>query len=46
MGVARRSSGTVMAYDPGARWAARAWALVAYLAVLAVVAGIGVFAVR
>lgn len=46
MGVARRSSGTVMAYDPGARWAARAWALVAYLAVLGVVAGIVVFAVR
>ena len=35
-----------MAYDPVARWSARAWALVAYLAVLAVVAGIVVFAVR
>ena len=37
MGVVRKSHGTVMAYDPGSRWAARAWALVAYLAVLAVV---------
>ena len=46
MGVVRKSHGTVMAYDPGSRWAARAWALVAYLAVLAVVAGIVVFAVR
>ena len=46
MGVVRKSSGTVMAYDPAARWSARAWALVAYLAVLAVVAGIVVFAVR
>jgi hypothetical protein len=46
MGVVRKHSGTVMAYDPGSRWAARAWALVAYLAVLAVVAGIVVFAVR
>ena len=31
---------------PGVRWSARAWALFAYLAVLAVVAGIVVFAVR
>ena len=46
MGVVRKSSGTVMAYDPGARWAARAWALVAYLAVLGVVAGIVLFALR
>jgi hypothetical protein len=46
MGVVRKSSGTVMAYDPAVRWSARAWALVAYLAVLAVVAGIVVFAVR
>jgi len=46
MGVGRKSSGTVMAYDPAVRWSARAWALVAYLAVLAVVAGIVVFAVR
>ena len=35
-----------MAYDPAARWSARAWALVAYLAVLAVVAAIVLFAVR
>ena len=46
MGVGRKSPGAVMAYDPVARWSARAWALVAYLAVLAVVAGIVVFAVR
>ncbi len=31
MGVVRKSSGTVMAYDPAARLKARAWALVAYL---------------
>jgi hypothetical protein len=35
-----------MAYDPAVRWSARAWAAVAYLAVLAVVGGIVVFAVR
>ncbi len=46
MSFARKSPGTVMAYDSGARWAARAWALVAYLAVLAAVAGIALFAVR
>ena len=46
MGVSRKSSGSVMAYDPVARWSARAWALVAYLAVLALVAGIVLFAVR
>ena len=46
MGVGRKSPGAVMAYDPVARWSARAWALVAYLAVLSVVAGIVVFAVR
>jgi hypothetical protein len=46
MGVVRKSSGTVMAYDPAVRWSARAWALFAYLAVLALVAGIVVFAVR
>jgi len=46
MGVGRKSPGAVMAYDPVARWSARAWALVAYLAVLALVAGIVLFAVR
>ena len=46
MGLSRKSSGSVMAYDPVARWSARAWALVAYLAVLALVAGIVLFAVR
>lgn len=46
MGVVRKSSGAVMAYDPVVRWKARAWALVAYLVVLSVVAGIVVFAVR
>ena len=46
MGVGRKSPGAVMAYDPVARWSARAWALVAYLVVLSVVAGIVVFAVR
>jgi hypothetical protein len=35
-----------MAYDPAARWSARAWALVAYLAVLAVVAAIVLFGLR
>ena len=46
MGVVRKSSGTVMAYDPVVRWRARAWALVAYLAVLGVVSAIVLFAVR
>lgn len=46
MGVGRKSPGTVMAYDPAVRWRARAWALVAYLAVLAAVAGIVLFALR
>lgn len=46
MGVGRKSSGAVMAYDPVVRWKARAWALVAYLAVLAAVSGIVLFAVR
>src|SRR5918994_4677237 len=46
MSVGRKSSGTVMAYDPAVRWRARAWALVAYLAVLAAVAGIVLFALR
>jgi hypothetical protein len=35
-----------MAYDPVMRWKARAWALVAYLAVLAAVAAIALFALR
>jgi len=46
MGVGRKSPGAVMAYDPAVRWRARAWALVAYLAVLAAVAGIVLFALR
>jgi hypothetical protein len=46
MGVGRKSTGTVMAYDPVVRWKARAWALLAYLAVLAAVSGIVLFAVR
>ena len=46
MGVGRKSPGAVMAYDPAVRWRARAWALVAYLAVLAVVAAIVLFALR
>jgi hypothetical protein len=35
-----------MAYDPAERWTARAWALLAYLVVLAAVAGIVLFALR
>ena len=46
MGVVRKSPGAVMAYDPVVRWKARAWAMVAYLAVLAAVAAIVLFAVR
>ena len=46
MGVVRKSPGAVMAYDPAVRWRARAWGLVAYLMVLAVVAAIVLFAVR
>jgi hypothetical protein len=46
MSVGRKSSGTVMAYDPAVRWRARAWALAAYLVVLAAVAGIVLFALR
>lgn len=45
MGVGRKSPGAVMAYDPVERWKARAWALVTYLAVLAAVAAIVLFAV-
>jgi hypothetical protein len=46
MSFVRKSPGRVAVYDPGARWTARAWALVAYLAVLGVVGGIVLFAVR
>jgi hypothetical protein len=46
MGVGRKSSGTVLAYDTAERWTARAWALLAYLVVLAAVAGIVLFALR
>lgn len=46
MGVVRKSPGAVMAYDPAVRWQARAWALVAYLAVLAVVAAIVLLGLR
>jgi hypothetical protein len=46
MGVVRKSPGAVMAYDPVVRWQARAWALLAYLAVLTAVAAIVLFAVR
>ena len=46
MGVGRKSPGAVMVYDPVVRWKARAWALLAYLAVLAAVAAIVLFAVR
>jgi len=46
MSVVRKSPKAVTAFDPVARWTARAWALVAYLAVLAAVAAIVLFAVR
>lgn len=46
MSVVRKSPSAVTAFDPVARWRARAWALVAYLAVLATVAAIVLFAVR
>ena len=46
MSVVRKSRGAVMAYDPTERWQARAWALIAYLAVLAGVAAIVLFALR
>jgi hypothetical protein len=44
--VVRKSPGAVMAYDPAVRWKARAWALIAYLAVLAAVGAIVLFALR
>lgn len=46
MGVVRKSPSAVATYDPVVRWKARAWGLVAYLAVLAAVAAIVLFAVR
>jgi hypothetical protein len=46
MSFARKSPGTFIGYDTVARWKARAWGLVAYLVVLAGVAGIVLFAVR
>jgi hypothetical protein len=46
MSVVRKSRGAVMAYDPVTRWRARAWALVAYLLVLAAVGAIVLFALR
>lgn len=46
MGVVRKSSNAIAAYDPVVRWKARAWGLVAYLAVLAAVGTIVLFAVR
>jgi hypothetical protein len=46
LSVVRKSRGAVMAYDPVSRWKARAWALVAYLVVLAAVGSIVFFALR
>jgi hypothetical protein len=46
MSVTRKSPRVAAAYDPIARPTARLWALVTYLAVFAVVAGVVVFAVR
>ena len=46
MSVVRKSPSAVTAFDPVARWTARAWALVAYLVVLATVAAIVLFALR
>jgi hypothetical protein len=46
MSVVRKSPGAATAFDPVARWRALAWALVAYLAVLAAVAAIVLFAIR
>ena len=46
MSVVRKSPSAVTAFDPVARWRARAWALVAYLAVLATVAAIVLVAAR
>jgi hypothetical protein len=46
MSVVRKSRGALMTYDPATRWRARAWALVAYLVVLAAVGAIVLFALR
>ncbi len=46
MSFARKSPGEFISYDTVARWKARIWGLVAYLVVLAGIAGIVVFAVR
>ena len=46
MSLVRKSPRAVTTYDSVERWKARAWALVAYLAVLSAVAGIVLFAVR
>ena len=46
MSVVRKSRGSLMTYDPATRWTARAWALVAYLVVLAAVGAIVLFALR
>ncbi len=46
MSFVRKSPEAVTAYDPVVRWKTRAWGLLAYLAVLATVAGIVLFAVR
>ncbi len=46
MGVVRKAPTAIGQYDPVMRWKARAWGLVAYLAVLAVVASIVLLAVR
>ncbi len=46
MTFARKSTGSFIGYDTVARWKARIWGLVAYLVVLAGVAGIVLFAVR
>jgi hypothetical protein len=46
MSVVRKSRGALMTYDPATRWRARAWALIAYLLVLAAVGAIVLFALR
>ena len=46
MSLARKSPGIAAAYDPVVRPTARAWALLTYLAVFALVAGVVLFAIR
>ncbi len=46
MTFARKSTGSFISYDSTARWKALFWALVAYLVVVAGVAGIVLFALR